>query len=69
MFKFEDAIPKGYTKTEFNFDGVTVNVYRNPNADPELREKKLQELTDMLYGFRLRRLAREKLAQEAEQPR
>jgi|GEM_PF-6684566 len=69
MYNPAEAIPEGYVKTEFNFDGVTVNVWRNPNADPELRQKKLQELTNMLYGFRLRRLAREKLEQEEAQKR
>lgn len=69
MYNPEEAIPKDYVKTEYNYDGIKVIVYRNPNADPELRQKKLQEFTNMLYGFRLRRLAREKLAQEEEQKR
>ena len=45
-FKLEDVLPKGWIEetTYYPDIGATVTTYRNPNADPVEREKKLQEV-------------------------
>lgn len=50
-FNFMDHIPEGYVSTTEVVGGVTVRTWRNPNPDPEIRQKKLNELGQMLYDF------------------
>lgn len=63
-FKFEDQIPEGYVKTTIVGDGYTADIYRNPNPDPEEREKGLQEVAEILMiGYR-RALLRKQSAEQ-----
>lgn len=67
-FNLEDVLPKGWIVKETYIPHLdaTVRTYRHPNPDPVVREKKLQELGQIMLPAWYRKLeAEEKAKAEA----
>ena len=62
-FNFEDSIPKGYIKEEFQMDGCKVITYRNPNPDPKEQEEGLNRVARILMKGYRRHMAQERAGQ------
>lgn len=50
-FSFADHIPEGYVSDTKVIGNVKVTIWRNPTADPVVRQKHLDEFATMLYEF------------------
>lgn len=57
-FNFMDEIPEGFVVTkDYTKNGVHVREWRNPNLDPEERQRRLDDIGQFLWECQCRREA------------